>query len=122
MADSKLVSEAAGLFNQKLYFECHELLEDAWREALGEEKRFLQALIMLSVAMHHVAAGNYTGAVNLFEKGLGRLEPFLPERDGLDLGNLAETTRKALQKARRGLQGEDVLWTEDDVPYMRLES
>ena len=120
MADSKLLSDAADLFNRKLYFECHELLEDAWREALGEDKQFLQGLIMLSVAMYHTAAGNYKGAVNLFEKGLRRLEPFLPERDGLDLDGLAGVSRKALEKARRGLAGEKVNWAEEDIPSMRM--
>jgi predicted metal-dependent hydrolase len=122
MADSKLLSEAASLFNRKLYFECHELLEDAWREALGEDKQFLQGLIMLSVAMYHVAAENYVGAVNVFEKGLARLEPFLPQRDDLDLEGLTETACKALKKAKQGLDGEDVLWTEEDIPSMRLQS
>jgi predicted metal-dependent hydrolase len=122
MVDSKLLTDAAGLFNRKHYFECHELLEDTWREALGEDKRFLQGLIMLSVAMYHVAAENYAGAVSLFDKGLARLEPFLPERDGLDLERLVETARHALEKARRGLEGEDVTWIEADVPLMKLRT
>jgi predicted metal-dependent hydrolase len=53
MENPRLLSDAADLFNRKLYFECHELLEDAWRESRGEEKQFLQGLIMLSVAMYH---------------------------------------------------------------------
>jgi predicted metal-dependent hydrolase len=122
MADLKLLSNAADLFNRKLYFECHELLEDAWREALGEERQFLQGLIMLSVAMYHVAAENYVGAVNLFEKGLARLEPFLPERDGLDLEGLTTVSRRALAKASRGLDGEEIHWMEEDIPSMRFRS
>jgi len=122
MVDSKLLSDAAGLFNRKLYFECHELLEDTWREARGEDKQFLQGLIMLSVAMYHLVAENYVGAVNLFEKGLARLEPFLPERDGLDLDDLTETACKAFEKAKQGLEGEEVLWTEEDIPSMTLRS
>lgn len=122
MANPQLLSNASDLFNRKLYFECHELLEDAWREALGEERQFLQGLIMLSVAMYHVAAENYIGAVNLFEKGLARLEPFLPERDGLDLDELTGVSRVALDKARRGLAGEAVNWTEEDIPSMKLQS
>lgn len=119
MADTKLLWEAADLFNRKHYFECHELLENAWRGALGQEKQFLQGLIQISVGMYHVSAGNYKGAVKQLGKGLGRLAPFLPEKDGLDLDSLSEASSKVLEKAKRGLEGEDVVWTGGDVPSLR---
>lgn len=120
MAERKLLSDAAELFNRKQYFECHEILEDEWSGALGAEKQFLQGLIQLAVGMYHAVAGNYKGAVNVLEKGLGRIEPFLPEKDGLDLVGLSAASEKALEKARRGLAGEDVVWTEKDMPKMRF--
>ena len=33
------------LWELELYFEVHEILEHAWRQAAGEEKKFLQAMI-----------------------------------------------------------------------------
>ncbi len=120
MTDRKLLFKAAELFNRKCYFECHELLEDEWRGTCGEDKRFLQGLIMVAVGMVHVVGENYKGAVNVLEKGLTRLEPFVPERHGLDLERLCAACRRALEKARRGLTGEAVVWAEDDVPLMEM--
>lgn len=122
MADTKLLSEAAELFNHKHYFECHELLEDAWRGAIGDEKQFLQGLILIAVGMYHAAAENYPGAVNVFEKGLSKLEPFLPERDGLDLEGICVASRGALEKSKRGLEGEKIDWTEEEIPHMKMQN
>jgi predicted metal-dependent hydrolase len=122
MADPKLLSDAADLFNRKHYFECHELLEDEWRHAVGEEKQFLQGLILIAVGMYHAAAENYRGAVNVLEKGLAKLEPFRPERDSLDLEELAAASRRALEIVKRGREGQATDWTEDDTPTMTVRS
>lgn len=45
--DPNVVSRAAELFNRKLYFECHDLLEDAWAGTRGGERPFLRGLIQI---------------------------------------------------------------------------
>ena len=120
MVDRHLLECAADLFNRKLYFECHEVLEDAWAEARGEEKQFLQGLIHLAVGLYHCAASNYKGAVNQLEKGIRRLEPFLPERSQLDLEGLVSVSTRALGAAKRGLAGERVHWTEEHRPRLKF--
>jgi uncharacterized protein len=112
--------EAAELFNKKLYFECHDLLEDAWAGERGEERAFLQALIHVSVGLYHVAAGNHQGAANLLASGVGGLEPFLPGRAGLDVASLSAKARVCLEKTRRALAGEAVEWKAEDVPTMSV--
>ena len=89
-------------------------------EALGEEKQFLQGLIHIAVGLYHAAAENYKGASKQLEKGIRRLTPSLPERDGLDVAGLVEPSRKALEKVERGLRGEQIHWNENDVPAMRF--
>ncbi|HJS73266.1 MAG TPA: DUF309 domain-containing protein, partial [Vicinamibacteria bacterium] len=59
MIERDLLLRAAELFNKKMYFECHDLLEEAWSEAKGEDRELLQALIHVSVGLYHVAAGNH---------------------------------------------------------------
>lgn len=120
MTDRKLLYKAAELFNRKCYFECHELLEDEWRGSYGQDKQFLQGLIMVAVGMYHIAAENYKGAINVLEKGLTRLEPFVPEKHGLDLEGLCAASRRVLEKARRGPAGDPVVWAEDDVPLIEM--
>jgi uncharacterized protein len=115
-----LLLDAAELFNKKLYFECHDLLEDAWAGERGEERAFLQALIHVSVGLYHVAAGNHQGAANLLASGARGLEPFLPERSGLDVASLSAKTHVCLDKTRRALAGETIEWKAEDVPTMQL--
>jgi uncharacterized protein len=66
------------VFNEGLYFECHEFLEEAWRKEKGEEKSFLQGLIYSAVAFYHVEYKNYGGAARYLKMGCLRLEEFKP--------------------------------------------
>jgi len=40
------------LFNRERFFECHEVLEEAWLKASGEQRTFLQGLIQVAVAFY----------------------------------------------------------------------
>ena len=64
---------AAALFDAHLYFEVHEILEDPWRRATGEEREALQGLIQVAVRLQHLANGNLAGARALLEEGGARL-------------------------------------------------
>lgn len=114
------LAEAARLFNDKLYFEAHDYLEDGWREARGDERAFLQALIHVSVGMYHVAAANHRGAVNLLSRAIEALGPFAPAREGLNVARLLDKATVCLEKSRRLVAGESVEWTGEDVPRMEL--
>jgi predicted metal-dependent hydrolase len=118
MTSRALLTEAARLFNDKLYFECHDYLEDAWHDARGDERAFLQGLIHVSVGMYHVAAVNHQGAVNLLSRGIEALSRFAPERDGLDLENLLGRARVCRDKSSQMLAGEPAEWSVEDVPRM----
>lgn len=120
MVDRRLLLEASDLFNRKLYFECHDLLEEAWSEATGEDREFLQALIHASVGLYHVAAGNHKGAVSLLSRAVLGLAPHAPERDGVDVEGLLGKLRPLLVKTERALSGEPVEWSADDVPRMAV--
>ena len=120
MIDRELLVRASDLFNRKLYFECHDLLEEAWSEAKGDDRALLQALIHVSVGLYHVAAGNHKGAQSLLSQGILGLEPFLPARDGLDLLGLSSQARRCLEKTERTLAGESIQWEVEDVPVMRV--
>ncbi|HEY7696974.1 MAG TPA: DUF309 domain-containing protein [Vicinamibacteria bacterium] len=120
MIERALLIRASELFNRKMYFECHDLLEEAWSEAKGEDRAFLQSLIHVSVGMYHVAAGNHAGAKSLLLRGVLGLVPFLPARDGLDLAALSNRARRCLEKTERALSGETVVWEVEDVPVMNV--
>jgi predicted metal-dependent hydrolase len=114
--DPELLLRASDLFNRKLYFECHDLLEEAWSEARGEDRDLLQALIHLSVGLYHLAAGNHKGARSQLEMGVRGLGAFLPAREGLDLLRLSGSAERCLAKIEDALAGKPVEWRAEDVP------
>jgi uncharacterized protein len=61
------------LFNEGHFFEAHEVLEDVWRAAPPEQKKFLQGLVQLAVAFHHHSTGNRVGMRSVMERGIRNL-------------------------------------------------
>ena len=76
------------LFNQGRFFECHEVLEEAWTPERGPRRLFLQSLIHLAVGLYHAGRGNPPGAERQFRKGIRKLAGYLPACEGIDTGRL----------------------------------
>jgi len=63
------------LWAQGEYFECHEVLEVAWRrEQNPERKKFLQGLIHCAVSLVHVERSNEIGARGQLKKAKNKLQ------------------------------------------------
>jgi hypothetical protein len=62
-----------GLFNDERFFDAHEALEDVWRAAPPENKKFLQGLIQVAVAFHHYSTGNRVGMRGVLERAIRNL-------------------------------------------------
>lgn len=91
----QVLSEAAALFDARLAFEVHELLEPFWMRAEGQVKETLQGLIQVAVGYHHLANDNVSGAQMLLEEGSARL---LGQRlEDLDLHTFAVAVRQSLE-------------------------
>jgi uncharacterized protein len=78
-------AEGVRLFNQANFFEAHELWEDKWKKAEGEEKTFYQGLIQAAVALCHVQRGNYAGAISVYLKSSPKLARFPAVWMGIEL-------------------------------------
>ncbi len=70
-----------GHFNHGEFFEAHEVLEDVWRAAPGPEKKFLQGLIQVAVALYHHGKGNLVGARSVMKRARRNLSTY-PEYFG----------------------------------------
>jgi len=108
--------KAVGEFNSWRFYDCHETLEDVWREMGGKSGRvvpernadpgpaprgrlkpsatsgeaadFLQGLIKAAAGFHHVLRGNHKGVVNLLSDSLRLLEDYRPVCLGVDVERL----------------------------------
>ncbi|HEY3247933.1 MAG TPA: DUF309 domain-containing protein [bacterium] len=76
------------LFNNGLYFECHELLETAWKQTAGSEKNFLHGLVQLAAAFYHHEKPNPHGFRTLLGKASRRLDPYPSPYMGIELTRL----------------------------------
>ena len=86
---------AAGLacYRNQEFFEAHEHWEDVWNHLADPEKLFVQALIQVTVAMHHVQSTNRAGALSLLERALRKMEKYPEKFGGVEVARLREDVR-----------------------------
>jgi len=68
--------EGVAHFNAREFWHAHESWEILWLEADSDLVEFLQGMIQLAAAYHHLQRGTPRGAVRLIDAALRRLEPF----------------------------------------------
>jgi len=90
-------------FNAWRFYDCHETLEDVWREVGGKGDDatladFYQGIIKIAAGFHHLLRGNDKGAVNLLSDAFRLLDPFRPTRLGVDIQHLLEDTHSCLDR------------------------
>ncbi|MEN8232311.1 MAG: DUF309 domain-containing protein [Thermodesulfobacteriota bacterium] len=73
--DDKL-QQAEILWEQELYFEMHELLENIWNSAEGDERKALQGLIRAAGMKIHAENGNTRAAVTMGRKAQAALQNY----------------------------------------------
>jgi hypothetical protein len=76
--DWNLAALAEGLrcYRGQEFFLAHENWESVWLKCQEPEKSFLQALIQIAAAFHHLQRNNSRGAASLLKAALRRLEPY----------------------------------------------
>jgi uncharacterized protein len=94
--------EGIQLLNSGNYFEAHEVLEDVWREAPVDEKKFWQGLVQVAVALHHHSTGNLVGAKSVMARAARNLGPCSSEWQGMKIGELKKILAKWQGAVHRG--------------------
>ena len=96
-------TQAIAEFNSWRFYDCHETLEDVWRQAGGKSQDavladFYQGIIKIAAGFHHLLRGNHKGAVTLLSGGLALLESFRPACLGVDVQRLIDDVRPCLDR------------------------
>jgi len=92
-------------FNAWMFYDCHETLEDIWRET-GEKgddstlANFYQGIIKAAAGYHHLLRDNYRGTVNLLGDTFRLLEPYRPSTLGVDVDELLAGISASLERIR----------------------
>ena len=80
----------AGLlaYEEKDFFEAHELWEELWSEYYLDDKTFIQGLIQLAVSFVHLGNGNLKGAKSLLKKSTDKFSSYSGLHRGINIDKL----------------------------------
>ena len=101
--DLETYAHGIRLFNEGKFFDAHEVLEDVWRAAPAKQKKFLQGLIQLAVALHHHSRGNKVGALSLLKRAARNLTAEPRECRGIRVSDLLHSIDECEAAIERGM-------------------
>jgi uncharacterized protein len=93
------------LFNNRHFFECHDVIEEIWMEWRGNDRTFFQGIIHIAVGFYHLDNENFRGSRSQFSKGIAKLERFQPAYYGIELENFLAQTSLCLYWVMQREQG-----------------
>jgi predicted metal-dependent hydrolase len=105
-------------FNAAEFWDAHESWEALWLVAGSDLEQFLQGLIQIAAAYHHVKRGTLRGGVRLFDAGLRRLAAFPAGCCGVDRGAVERAALADREWAARVVAGEVGLARERAFPKL----
>jgi predicted metal-dependent hydrolase len=104
LRDEDRAAFARGLaqFNDGLFFESHDTLEEVWSGVRGPSRGFFQGLIQVAVGFYHLGNGNRPGAAALLGRALARLGSYPARYAGVELGSLRASIGDVLAALESG--------------------
>ncbi len=97
------LEEGLACYDSGRFFLAHEHWESLWLTLKEPEKTFLQALIQVTAAFHHLNAGNSAGALSLLGRALRRLEHFPAHFGGIDVAQFRLEVAEWMLAIERGM-------------------
>ena len=83
-------------FNDRLFFECHETLEEIWLEDHGEDRKFYQGIIQIAAGYFKLQQGVPAGAIKLWRMGLEKIASYGPVHLGMNVEALSGAVKENL--------------------------
>ncbi|MGA7931556.1 MAG: DUF309 domain-containing protein [Candidatus Sulfotelmatobacter sp.] len=96
------LAEGLRLYDAGEFFTAHEAWESVWLRSPEPEKTFLQGLIQVTAAFHHLQRNNPLGAMLLLQAALERLDRYPPCFGGISVTLLRHDIRERLQTLEAG--------------------
>ena len=119
----RAITLGVGQFNTKLFYECHETLEEVWLEEPGEDFLFLQGLIQAAAALHNLHRGRRGGPSRVLSAALEKLDRYGDHHLGVDLKRFRSALRAVRNLALRIDDPQDPItaWHSDWDPRLHYE-
>jgi uncharacterized protein len=96
------LAEGLRLYEAGDFFNAHEAWESVWLRAPEPEKTFLQGLIQVTAAFHHLRRNNRLGAMLLLQAALRRLVRYPAGFGGISLSLLRDDIGERLRTLEKG--------------------
>ena len=96
------LAEGLACYRKEEFFLAHEHWESVWLGLADPEKSFLQGLIQMTAAFHHLRAGNSIGAASLLRRTLRRLEASPARFGGIAVAPLRAEVGAWLRRLEEG--------------------
>ncbi|MFZ0744479.1 MAG: DUF309 domain-containing protein [Terracidiphilus sp.] len=84
------LAEGLRCYRAEEFFLAHEHWESVWLKSQEPEKAFLQSLIQVAAAFHHLQRENHVGTASLLRAALRRLEAFPDIFGGIAVASLRD--------------------------------
>src|ERR1700716_2062099 len=91
------LAEGLRLYEAGEFFAAHEAWESRWLESQEPEKTFLQGLILVTAAFHHLQRKNPLGTTRLLQAALRRMERYPGYAGGISVASLYSDIQERLQ-------------------------
>ncbi len=96
LSDEELFGEARNYFNAERYWECHETLEGAWQRMKGEEKSYVQGIILVCAAFVHHQKGEEEVALGVLKRALSQLDLGAQSLHGIEVGPFKKNVERII--------------------------
>lgn len=100
--DEGALAEGLRCYNNGDFFLAHEHWEAIWLNSEEPDKTFLQALIQITAAFHHLQRQNLIGTASLLRAALRRLDPYPSEYGDIAVDLLRTNVRAWLHELEQG--------------------
>ena len=104
-------------YEEKDFFEAHELWEELWSEYYLDDKTFIQGLIQLAVSFVHLGNGNLKGAKSLLKKSTDKFSSYSGLHRGINIDKLKQQIVIIINEYEQLLTVEGFDWTH--IPELR---
>ena len=104
-------------YEEKDFFEAHELWEELWSEYYLDDKTFIQGLIQLAVSFVHLGNGNLNGAKSLMKKSGDKFSSYSGLHRGINIDKLKQQIVIIINEYEQLLTVEGFDWTR--IPELR---
>jgi len=111
------------LFNERDFFECHEVIEELWLETPSDDpyRDLYKGVIQAAAALYQFKRGILSGAIGLSATAVGYLERYRPSALGLDIEKLIAGMRLFFKPLEKWDGAAAVPFDETAVPLLEFE-